>query len=60
MNQPLGRYSGLACEVEESIECLKGNGANDLMDITFELGSSLMIQSGLVKIGTKLLMFKKI
>ncbi len=49
MNQPLGRYSGLACEVEESIECLKGNGANDLIDITLELGSSLMIQSGLVR-----------
>ena len=49
MNQPLGRYSGLACEVEESIECLKGNGSNDLIDITLELGSSLMIQSGLAR-----------
>ena len=49
MNQPLGRYSGLACEVEESIECLKGNGADDLIDITLELGSCLMIQSGLVR-----------
>ena len=49
MNQPLGRYSGLACEVEESIECLKGNGADDLIDITLELGSSLLIQSGLAR-----------
>ena len=48
MNQPLGRYSGLSCEVEESIECLKGNGPDDLVSITFELGSRLLIQAGLV------------
>jgi len=47
MNQPLGRYSGLACEVEESIECLKGNGLDDLITITLELGSRLLMQSGL-------------
>ena len=30
MNQPLGNYSGLLCEVMESIDTLKGNGPKDL------------------------------
>jgi len=38
MNQPLGNFSGLNCEVIESIDCLKGRGADDLMDVVFELG----------------------
>tara|TARA_Y100001978_G_scaffold203461_1_gene229514 strand:+ start:2029 stop:3285 length:1257 start_codon:yes stop_codon:yes gene_type:complete len=33
MNQPLGNSSGLWCEIQESIECLKGNGPKDLMEI---------------------------
>lgn len=49
MNQPLGNYAGLSCEVFEAIECLKGNGPNDLMEVTFELGSQLLIQSGTAK-----------
>ena len=46
MNQPLGRYAGLGCEVKEAIECLKGNGPQDLMTNTFELCSCLLLQSG--------------
>ena len=38
MNQPLGNFSGLNCEVIESIDCLKGRGPDDLMDVVFELG----------------------
>ncbi|MAZ68045.1 MAG: thymidine phosphorylase [Candidatus Marinimicrobia bacterium] len=38
MNQPLGNFSGLNCEVIESINCLKGRGPDDLMDVVFELG----------------------
>ena len=47
MNQPLGRFAGLACEVNESIECLGGNGPDDLMNITYELGSKLLLQAKL-------------
>ncbi len=46
MNQPLGRYAGLGCEIKEAIDCLKGNGPQDLMSNTFELCSCLLIQSG--------------
>ena len=49
MNQPLGNYAGLSCEVFEAIECLKGNGPDDLMEVTFELGSQLLLQSGTAK-----------
>ena len=49
MNQPIGQYAGLACEVQESIECLTGKGPNDLISITLELGSSLLIQAGLAE-----------
>ena len=45
MNQPLGKYAGLRCEILESIDCLNGNGPTDLMDITLELGSKILIQS---------------
>ncbi len=47
MNQPLGRTAGMWCEINESIQALKGNGAIDLMDVVFELGSKLIIDSGL-------------
>ncbi len=46
MNQPLGRYAGLGCEIKEAIDCLKGNGPQDLMNNTFELCSCLLIQAG--------------
>ena len=46
MNQPLGRYAGLGCEIKEAIDCLKGNGPKDLMTNTFELCSCLLLQSG--------------
>ena len=49
MNQPLGNFAGLSCEVFEAIECLKGKGPNDLMEVTFELGSQLLLQSGSAK-----------
>ena len=45
MNQPLGRYAGLGCEIKEAIDCLKGNGPQDLMTNTFELCSCLLLQS---------------
>ena len=43
MNQPLGYYSGLFCEVFESIEFLKGNcGSSDLVDLIYDLGENCL------------------
>ena len=47
MDQPLGRFAGLACEVQESIKALKGNGPKDLIEVTFELGAKLLVQTKL-------------
>jgi len=46
MNQPLGREAGLWNEVLEVVNCLKGNGPDDLMEVVYELGNHLLIQSG--------------
>ena len=43
MNQPLGNYSGIACEVQESIDALNGNGDSDLMDIVYHLAESIIL-----------------
>ena len=45
MEEPLGHNIGNALEVMESIEVLKGRGAKDLVDLTFELGSILLTKS---------------
>jgi len=37
MNQPLGRTVGNAIEVEEAIDCLKGEGPGDLANLTADL-----------------------
>lgn len=49
MNQPLGKTAGLWCEIRESIDGLKGNGPDDTMQVTFELGAKLILQAGLSK-----------
>ncbi|MCK4903920.1 MAG: thymidine phosphorylase, partial [Candidatus Marinimicrobia bacterium] len=49
MDQPLGKTAGLWCEVQESIDGLRGNGSDDTMQVTFELGAKLLIQAGLSK-----------
>jgi len=38
MSQPLGRWSGHTAEVMETFDCLAGEGAEDLMEVTFALG----------------------
>lgn len=49
MNQPLGKTAGLWCEIRESINGLKGNGPDDTMQVTFDLGAKLILQAGLSK-----------
>jgi len=46
MEQPLGRSIGNALEVEESIACLKGQGPADTMEVTYVLGSHMLVLAG--------------
>ncbi len=47
MNQPLGRAAGHTTEVIESLECLKGRGPADLMEVTLALTGHMLILGGL-------------
>ena len=42
MDTPLGRTAGNGLEVAESIDALEGNGAPDLMEVTFALASEML------------------
>jgi len=43
MEEPLGRTVGNALEVIEAIECLKGAGPKDIMEVTFALGEQMLL-----------------
>ncbi|MBE2213770.1 MAG: thymidine phosphorylase [Opitutaceae bacterium] len=49
MNRPLGRAVGHALEVIESIECLKGRGPADLMEVTLALTEKMVLLAKLEK-----------
>jgi pyrimidine-nucleoside phosphorylase len=53
MNQPLGRAAGHTTEVIESIECLKGRGPADLMEVTYALTGQMLILGGKAKTETE-------
>ena len=46
MDEPLGLTVGNALEVAESIDCLRGKGARDLMEVTYALGAQMLDLAG--------------
>ncbi len=47
MDTPLGRAVGNALEVAEAIEALRGEGPEDLMEVTFALAEHMLELAGL-------------
>ena len=47
MNQPLGRMSGIYCEVQESLAVLAGGGPTDIRELTLQLGAQALQLSGI-------------
>ena len=55
----LGKTAGLWCEIQESIDGLKGNGPDDTMQVTYELGTKLILQAGLSKTQSEAIALQK-
>ncbi len=47
MDQPLGRAVGNAVEVAEAVECLRGSGPADLMEVSIELAAEMVLMAQL-------------
>jgi len=45
MNQPLGRMCGNAVELDETLDCLAGEGPDDLRYVTLALGAELLVSA---------------
>ncbi|MCQ2596827.1 MAG: thymidine phosphorylase [Treponema sp.] len=49
MNTPLGLKIGNFLEIEETIDCLKGNGPADVMELTYALGAEMLVLGNLAE-----------
>lgn len=49
MDQPLGLAVGNAVEVAESVACLRGEGPDDLTDLSLELAAEMVLMAGLAE-----------
>ena len=47
MNQPLGRMCGNAVEIQESLDTLRGEGPEDVRQLTVELAADLLLSTGI-------------
>jgi pyrimidine-nucleoside phosphorylase len=47
MTEPLGSKVGNFLEVEESIDCLRGSGPADLMEVTLRLSAWMLVAAGI-------------
>ncbi len=46
MNQPLGEKIGNSLEIQEAIDCLKGQGPNDLRKLVLKLAKEMLLLAG--------------
>src|SRR3989449_10825433 len=49
MDRPLGRACGNSLETEEAILALRGEGPEDLMEVTYALGVEMLLAAGVEK-----------
>ena len=49
MDRPLGRACGNALETEEAIVALRGEGPEDLLEVTYALGAEMLLAAGIEK-----------